>query len=87
MIPEDRKKQILHLLEKQNYLTVEEIAAKLYVSTPTIRRDLKAMDEEGIIRRTHGGASHISRERREFPFDLRNRTCIEEREKYPPYCD
>lgn len=37
------------------------------------------MDEEGIIRRTHGGASHISRERREFPFDLRNRTCIEEK--------
>ncbi len=37
------------------------------------------MDEEGIIKRTHGGASHISSERREFPFDLRNRTCIEEK--------
>ena len=79
MVPEDRKKRILHLLEEQNYLTVEEIAGKLYVSPPTIRRDLKAMDEEGIIRRTHGGASYISSERREFPFDLRNRTCIEEK--------
>lgn len=79
MVPEDRKKQILELLEDRGYLTVEEIARSLYISPPTVRRDLKAMDEEGIIRRTHGGASHINSERKEFPFDLRNRTCIEEK--------
>ena len=79
MVPEDRKKQILELLEDRGYLTVEEIARSLYISPPTVRRDLKAMDEEGIIRRTHGGASHINSERKEFPFELRTRTCIEEK--------
>ncbi len=79
MVPEDRRKQILELLEDRGYLTVEEIARSLYISPPTVRRDLKAMDGEGIIRRTHGGASHVNSERKEFPFDLRNRTCIDEK--------
>lgn len=79
MVPEERKKQILELLEQKNYMTVEEISGKLYVSPPTIRRDLKSMDEEGLIRRTHGGASHISSELKEFPFELRNRSNIEEK--------
>lgn len=79
MVPEDRKKEILELLEQHGYLTVEEIAKTLYVSLPTIRRDLKAMDAEGIIKRQHGGASHINADRKEFPFDLRNRTCMAEK--------
>ena len=79
MVPEDRKKQILELLEQHGYLTVEELSRSLYASLPTVRRDLKAMDEEGLIRRMHGGASHISSSRREFPFDLRSRTCMEEK--------
>ena len=79
MVPEDRKKQILQLLEQHGYLTVEEIAQSLYASLPTIRRDLRSMDEEGIIRRTHGGASHISSSRKEFPFDLRSRTYLDEK--------
>jgi len=79
MVPEDRKNRILQLLEQHGYLTVEEIAGMLYVSAPTVRRDLKSMDEEGIIKRTHGGASYISGEQKEFPFELRNRTCIEEK--------
>lgn len=36
--------------------SVEALARKLGVSVATIRRDLNAMDEEGVIRRTHGGA-------------------------------
>ena len=79
MVPEDRKKQILQLLEQHGYLTVEEIARALYASLPTIRRDLRSMDEEGIIRRMHGGASHISSGRKEFPFDLRSRTYMNEK--------
>lgn len=64
---------------QHGYLTVEELSRSLYTSLPTVRRDLKSMDEEGLIRRMHGGASHISSSRREFPFDLRSRTCMEEK--------
>jgi DeoR/GlpR family transcriptional regulator of sugar metabolism len=36
--------------------SVEALARRLGVSVATIRRDLNAMDREGAVRRTHGGA-------------------------------
>lgn len=37
-------------------LSVEHLARDLGVSVATIRRDLTLLDEEGVVRRTHGGA-------------------------------
>lgn len=37
-------------------VSVEALSRKLNASVATIRRDLTAMEEEGLIRRTHGGA-------------------------------
>lgn len=48
---------IKELLSQKEYITVEEFAEFLNVSIPTVRRDLKELDEKGEIKRFRGGAS------------------------------
>jgi len=55
----ERKKRIQNignLLTQKVELSVKEIAEMLQVSDMTVRRDLDALEQQGIIRRTHGGA-------------------------------
>ena len=37
---------------------VEDLRKNLKVSVATIRRDLEILEEEGKVRRVHGGAVH-----------------------------
>ena len=41
--------------ERQQKILVEDLSRQLYVSMPTIRRDLAAMQESGLVVRSHGG--------------------------------
>lgn len=52
----DRENIILEYLSQNREVTIEELCARLFVSGPTIRRDLKVLADEGKIIRTHGGA-------------------------------
>lgn len=56
MIKNERHKQILDILASENYADVNGLAGRLFVSTPTIRRDLAFLENEGYIKRNHGGA-------------------------------
>jgi len=51
----ERQEQILQILEKCRSISVTKLAAQLYVSQPTIRRDLRILEEQGKVQRTHGG--------------------------------
>lgn len=51
-----RQEQILAELNRSPSLRVAELARRLVVSTETIRRDLDAMTEQGLLNRTYGGA-------------------------------
>ncbi len=73
MIPEERRHRILALLRERNYMSVEELAQALYVSVPTVRRDLASLDEEGSVKRTHGGASFVNPESTMWPVEFRNK--------------
>ena len=53
---EDRTSRILELLIKERKLEVAEIAALLGVSQVTVRKDLDAMESQGLITREHGFA-------------------------------
>ena len=55
----DREKQILERLKKKGDVSVQELAETFSVSTMTIHRDLKRLEEKGQIRKRHGGASLI----------------------------
>ncbi len=52
----ERDKAILELLLKENQVTVKQLAAQLFVSEPSIRRDLARLEKQHLIKRVHGGA-------------------------------
>ncbi len=51
----EREEKILHWLSEKEALSVRELAARLFVSEPTVRRDLNRLAHKGLIVRTHGG--------------------------------
>jgi DeoR family transcriptional regulator, aga operon transcriptional repressor len=54
-----RDEQILKLLLQKGSVTVEELIERLGASAPSIRRDLTRLEQKGLIRRTHGGATLV----------------------------
>ncbi len=56
---EDRGEKIIKLLLREGEATLEEILAAVGSSAPSIRRDLSRLEQRGLIRRTHGGATLV----------------------------
>ena len=57
MLYNDRAAFILQQLQLKSTVKVTEIAKSLNVSVDTVRRDLKALEEQGQLKCVHGGAS------------------------------
>lgn len=55
-IPAERRARILQLLKEKGIVRVDELSHDLEVSVITVRRDLAAMESDGQLERTHGGA-------------------------------
>lgn len=53
----NRKERILELLAQKNAVSIQELVSDLGVSESTLRRDLVALEEEGLLTRVHGGAT------------------------------
>lgn len=56
MYHSERQQQIAELLQKEKSMTVHRLAKLLCISESSVRRDLAALEEQGRIRRTFGGA-------------------------------
>lgn len=56
MLAHDRKQIIIDLLTKNKSVVVAQLSELLNTSEVTIRRDLKELEEEKALKRTHGGA-------------------------------
>lgn len=52
----DRSQEILQELLRTGEVAVDELAKHLNVSPSTIRRSLHALEQQGLLRRIHGGA-------------------------------
>jgi DeoR/GlpR family transcriptional regulator of sugar metabolism len=66
----ERRQQILETIEKAGQLSVIELSAQFDVSEVTIRQDLQALSEQGLLLRTRGGALSTNT-MPEFSFDVR----------------
>lgn len=55
-IVNERRREIAELIRRDKEASVEAIAEKYGVSLMTVRRDLAALEDEGIIQRVYGGA-------------------------------
>lgn len=51
-----RHNQIMSIIRERKEISVKELCALLYQSPATIRRDLSALEKQGLIKRSYGGA-------------------------------
>ncbi|GAB4441279.1 MAG: DeoR/GlpR family DNA-binding transcription regulator [Anaerolineae bacterium] len=65
-----RRQYIINALSEAGQLTVAELSQQFNVSEVTIRQDLQALSEQGLLQRTRGGALSINA-MPEFSFDVR----------------
>jgi DeoR/GlpR family transcriptional regulator of sugar metabolism len=56
MFIEERHQKILQIVEEKSRVEVQELSLIFGVSSDSIRRDLRIMEEKGWVKRTYGGA-------------------------------
>jgi DeoR family fructose operon transcriptional repressor len=72
MLGFERKAEIATTLERAGRVDVASLSERFEVCRETIRRDLRELEKDGIIKRTHGGAvMNGSRAQDEFPVSVR----------------
>ncbi|MFV0252241.1 MAG: DeoR/GlpR family DNA-binding transcription regulator [Beutenbergiaceae bacterium] len=57
MLAAERRTKLAELVRSSGVASTEELAVALQVSAETIRRDLLALEGQGVISRVHGGAT------------------------------
>ena len=65
MLTEERQQKISQLVQQNNIVKLHELTHLLAASESTIRRDLQDMEDQGLLKRIHGGAqknSHLLQE-------------------------
>jgi DeoR/GlpR family transcriptional regulator of sugar metabolism len=82
LLPDVRRRLIVHQLERLGMVKVAELANELAVAEETVRRDLKYLDERGVLVRTHGGAVSVQTPDEtagriaDTPFELRRKAML-----------
>jgi DeoR family fructose operon transcriptional repressor len=61
MFAEQRQQRIVEQARLAGRVDVTELAAELQVTSETVRRDLTALERQGLLRRVHGGAIPVER--------------------------
>ena len=56
LLAEERRFRIREILSRERTVTASELIRTLEVTAATIRRDLAALEKEGVLVRSHGGA-------------------------------
>lgn len=79
MYAAERQQEILRLAHESGRVDVLSLAEEFQVTAETVRRDLKALDRAGLVRRVHGGA--IPAGRLDFEPDLAERDAVAAEEK------
>ena len=66
LVTDERRGQLLELVRVRGFASLPELSKELAVSESTVRRDLEHLEEQGLARRTHGGAFYTGQSP-EFP--------------------
>jgi len=56
LFAEERRVKIFELLQKEKRVLAKELAEMFQISIDSIRRDFTIMEEQGLLKKTHGGA-------------------------------
>ena len=78
---EERRESILEILNKNKRITTVELSKIFNIGEATLRRDLKELEERGLIQRTHGGAILVDNASEEVAFKEREIQKKDEKER------
>lgn len=81
MLRLQRQNDIMRLLEKSKELTVKEICHALYCSPATVRRDLTELEQQGLLKRSFGGAVLNEDFFDQLPLSIRGTTNISQKKR------
>jgi DeoR/GlpR family transcriptional regulator of sugar metabolism len=81
MFRNEREDEIIRILSDSNYMTVENLARKLFISPSSIRRDLTDLEKRGVVNRSYGGVQLANSINRIVSFDMRSHENLNEKKK------
>lgn len=76
---ERRHQRVLEILQETGTASVAELGSRLSVTEMTIRRDLESLENDGALKRFHGGAKLAFGSSYEPPFPVREKTNSEQK--------
>jgi len=59
VLVEERRRRVLDLVSQKGFISLNDLARSIRVSESTLRRDLDYWDQQGALKRTHGGAIYV----------------------------
>ena len=71
MLGEQRRQLILDKIRREGQVQTADLAREIGVAEETIRRDIRVMSRENLVRKVHGGATGLLRLDREQPYEQR----------------
>ncbi len=75
-----RHQSILELVNTFGFMSIEDLAQRFSVTPQTIRRDINAMDRQGLLQRYHGGAG-IRSSVENVAYTTRQILCLQEKKR------
>jgi len=69
---QERRQQILAVLQTEKVSSIRDLAARLYTSEASVRRDVQALEKEGQVRRVYGGVLLSEYENAVVPLAMRD---------------
>lgn len=79
MLNKEREQEILNILKTQGFVSVKQLCDTLFASESSIRRDLKALEANGLVKRSYGGASLMTNYSNIVTFHHRTRQHVNEK--------
>ncbi|PAB60840.1 DeoR family transcriptional regulator [Anaeromicrobium sediminis] len=85
MLTEERQRIILEVFKEKEIVKINELVKVTNTSESTIRRDLTQLENEGILKRVHGGAKLLKGRSIEPSYNEKQDKYIDEKERIAKY--
>ncbi|HET6521984.1 MAG TPA: DeoR family transcriptional regulator [Geminicoccaceae bacterium] len=75
-----RRQQIVEVVQRQGFVTIEDLAQRFAVTPQTVRRDINELCDRDLLRRYHGGAG-LPSSVENLAYPARQVLCLEEKRR------
>lgn len=86
MLGISRKNEIKKLITRQHNVIVSDLAKQFNITEETIRKDLKQLEDEGILKRIYGGAVLVESVQTDVDVNIRQEIMVKDKEIIADEC-